>query len=309
MCIKEINKEAKRTTHKARGVVMIHVQKSFAKETGMLYLVPTPIGNLEDITFRAIRILKEVDYIACEDTRNTKKLCNHFDIATPLLSYHEHNKMEAGAKIIALLQEGHTLAVVSDAGMPAISDPGFELVNDCIEKQIPVVPLPGANAALTAFIASGMPNEHFYYYGFLSRHEKERKKELQSLQHVDVPLIFYEAPHRLKEMLQSMYRVFGNRAIVVSRELTKRYEEFIRGPLEEIVNQFESVTVKGEFCIIVEGSQEELSEAQWWEALSIADHVQHYVEKGDAPKEAIKKVAKERELPKREVYQTYHGLS
>ena len=171
------------------------IQKSFTKENGILYLVPTPIGNLEDITLRALRILKEVDSIACEDTRNTKKLCNHFEISTPLLSYHEHNKNEAGMKIIEQLQEGKNIAVVSDAGMPAISDPGFELVKACIQMNIPVVPLPGANAALTAFIASGMPNEHFYYYGFLPRNDKERKKNLSRYSPFKYRLFFMK--HRI----------------------------------------------------------------------------------------------------------------
>ena len=284
------------------------IQKSFTKENGILYLVPTPIGNLEDITLRALRILKEVDSIACEDTRNTKKLCNYFEISTPLLSYHEHNKNEAGMKIIEQLQEGKNIAVVSDAGMPAISDPGFELVKACIQMNIPVVPLPGANAALTAFIASGMPNEHFYYYGFLPRNDKERKKELESLLSIQVPLIFYEAPHRLKEMLHALYRVFGDRHVVLSRELTKRYEEFVRASLSEVIEQFQTLTIKGEFCVIVEGNNHVVNEKKWWEGLSMIEHVDHYVTKGEIPKEAIKKVAKERGVPKREVYQQYHRL-
>jgi len=275
--------------------------------TGILYLVPTPIGNLEDITFRALRILKEVDMIAAEDTRQTKKLLNHFDISTPVASYHEHNKYSSGRKIIERLLEGKNVALVSDAGTPAISDPGYDLVHEALQKGCPVVPLPGANAALTALIASGLPTDHFYFFGFLDRNKREKKKQLESLKYFHDTLIFYEAPHRLRETLELMREVFGNRNIVISRELTKRFEEFIRGDMESVIRWARGTEIRGEFCIIVEGSKEEESTGEWWENLSILEHVNYYIkEKELSAKEAIKQTAKDRNMAKRDVYQEYH---
>ncbi len=192
----------------------LQTQKSFSIETnsGILYLVPTPIGNLEDMTFRAIRILKEVDLIAAEDTRNTKRLCNYYEISTGLVSYHEHNKEASGKELIKKLEAGQNLALVSDAGTPCISDPGYELVEQAIQAKIPVVPLPGANAAVTALIASGIKPQPFYFYGFLPRGKKEKKKELEILRKQEAAIIFYEAPHRLKETLKYMKEVLGNLA-------------------------------------------------------------------------------------------------
>lgn len=283
-------------------------QKSFLSEGGTLFLVPTPIGNLEDMTFRAVRTLKEVDIIAAEDTRQTKKLCNHFEIETPIISYHEHNKESSGPKIIELLQEGKTIALVSDAGMPCISDPGYELVVNSTSNHITVVPLPGANAALTALIASSLPTQHFYYFGFLQRQKKDKKQELEQLRYMKDTLIFYEAPHRLKETLIAMKDVLGNRKIALCRELTKKFEEFIRGTIEEVVGWAETEEVRGEFCILVEGSSEEMPEQEeWWIALSIVEHVTHYIEeKKETSKDAIKHVAIDRNMSKRDVYQIYH---
>ncbi|HJV30560.1 MAG TPA: 16S rRNA (cytidine(1402)-2'-O)-methyltransferase, partial [Bacillales bacterium] len=229
-------------------------QKSFEQEEhkGILYLVPTPIGNLEDISFRAIRILKEADFIAAEDTRNTKKLCNHFEITTPLVSYHEHNKEKSGEKLIEKLKDGQKIALVSDAGMPTISDPGFELVAAALQENLTVVPLPGANAALTSLIASGLSSQPFYFYGFLNRQKKEKKKELESLKNQTATIIFYESPHRLKETLTLMLEILGNRRIALCRELTKRYEEFIRGSLTEVIEWANQDEVRGEFCLIME---------------------------------------------------------
>lgn len=278
------------------------------KHGGVLYLVPTPIGNLEDMTFRGIRILKEADVIAAEDTRQTIKLLNHFEIQTKLISYHEHNKEASGENIISQIKQGAKVALVSDAGTPAISDPGYELVRDCIKENIAVIPLPGANAAITSFIASGFPTNHFLYYGFVERQKKQKQAEFETLKDIAVPIIFYEAPHRLKETLHSMRDVFGNRNIVVCRELTKKYEEIIRGTMEEVIQWCEVGTIKGEFCFIVEGNLSDAKEEQdsWWSNLTIEQHVNHYVSLHLSTKEAIKQVAKERNVPKREVYAVYH---
>ncbi len=286
-------------------------QKSFhgTNNGGILYLVPTPIGNLEDMTFRAVRILKEVHIIAAEDTRQTKKLCNHFEIETPVTSYHEHNKQNSGEKIITLLKEGKDVAIVSDAGMPTISDPGYELVVEALEEQFHVVPLPGANAALTALIASGLPTDHFYYYGFLNRQKKDKRKQLETLKNRKETLIFYESPHRLKETLQLMVEILGNRKVTLSRELTKKFEEFIRGTLEEVIEWATDENVRGEFCLLLEGAKESEieKETNWWDVLTIIEHVNHYIAEKSLPsKEAIKQVALDRGLPKREVYQQYH---
>jgi 16S rRNA (cytidine1402-2'-O)-methyltransferase len=291
--------------------MMMWQQKSFEQEEykGILYLVPTPIGNLEDISFRAIRILKEADFIAAEDTRNTKKLCNHFEITTPLVSYHEHNKEKSGEKLIEKLKDGQKIALVSDAGMPTISDPGFELVAAALQENLTVVPLPGANAALTSLIASGLPSQPFYFYGFLNRQKKEKKKELESLKNQTATIIFYESPHRLKETLTLMLEILGNRRIALCRELTKRYEEFIRGSLTEVIEWANQDEVRGEFCLIMEGSTQksEAEETSWWEHLSVMEHVNHYISlKNISSKEAIKQVAKDRGLNKRDVYQVYH---
>lgn len=285
-------------------------QKSFENEEhkGILYLVPTPIGNLEDMSFRAVRILKEADYIAAEDTRNTKKLCHFYDIHTPLISYHEHNKSVSGEKLIEKLRDGAKIALVSDAGMPAISDPGYELASSAIEESIAVVPLPGANAALTSLIASGLPSQPFYFYGFLNRQKKEKRKELEELKKQTATLIFYESPHRLKDTFAIMLEVLGNRRISVCRELTKKYEEFIRGSLNEIKDWSEIDEIRGEFCLIVEGTDDiEEEENTWWENFSIEEHVNHYISlKKVTAKEAIKQTAKDRGLNKRDVYQAYH---
>lgn len=285
-------------------------QKSFENEAqkGILYLVPTPIGNLEDMTYRAINILKEADLIAAEDTRNTKKLLNYFEIDTSVVSYHEHNKEMSGEKLLQQLKEGLKIALVSDAGMPAISDPGYELVAQAVRESITVVPLPGANAALTALIASGLKCQPFYFYGFLQRNKKQKREELERLKQQEATLIFYEAPHRLKETLALLLEILGNREIALCRELTKKFEEFIRGSLEEAIEWANHDEIRGEFCLIVEGAEEgSAEETNWWEALSIEEHVNHYVSvKKMASKDAIKQTAKDRGMNKREVYQVVH---
>lgn len=287
------------------------IQKSFSQshDCGVLYLVPTPIGNLEDMTFRAIRILKEADVIAAEDTRNTKKLCNYFEIDTPLVSYHEHNKLKSGPQLIERMKNGETIALVSDAGMPCISDPGYEVMVQALTANIPVIPLPGANAALTGLIASGIAPQPFLFYGFLSRGKKERKEELNQLKVHTSTLIFYEAPHRLKDTLKAMQEVLGNRGIVLTRELTKKFEEFIRTTIDDAIEWAQNNEIRGEFCLIVEGNEqsETSDEKDWWEDLDIKAHVEHYMEeKRLSSKAAIKQVATDRHMPKRDIYQAYH---
>lgn len=289
--------------------MIINRQRSFDQksEMGILYLVPTPIGNLEDMTFRAIDTLKTADIIAAEDTRQTKKLCHVYQIETQLVSYHEHNKESSGHKILEWLKEGKNIALVSDAGMPTISDPGAEIVRDYIHTGGYVVPLPGANAALTALIASGLAPQPFFFFGFLDRNKRERKKQLDALKNRRETIIFYESPHRLKETLSAIYDVWGNRKMAVTRELTKKFEEFIRGTVEEVIAWTEQEQVRGEFCLVIEGTAEEVvEETAWWESLSEKEHVEHYISKGIHSKEAIKKTAVDRSVPKRQIYDAYH---
>src|SRR5690625_666333 len=285
------------------------VKKSFKEDGAKLYIVPTPIGNLEDITFRALSILKKVDYIAAEDTRNTRKLLNHFEINKPLISYHEHNKRERTGKVIKdLVEEGKAIALVSDAGMPAISDPGTDLVQEAIKENIDVVVLPGANAALTALVGSGLKTDQFLFYGFLPRKNKEITEVLEKLEQLPATLIFYESPYRIKQTLQKVYEQLGNRRVAIARELTKRFEEYIRGPIKEVIAWTKEKDIKGEVCLIVEGGSGKTSEEElWWTAVDVRDHVEYDVGREDRPrKEAIKKVATERRMTRKEVYSSYH---
>ncbi|MDI7743879.1 16S rRNA (cytidine(1402)-2'-O)-methyltransferase [Lysinibacillus fusiformis] len=286
-------------------------QKSSQHEQGScLYLVATPIGNLEDMTVRALRILKEVDVIAAEDTRNTRKLCNYFEIQTPLVSYHEHNLEQGGEKLLSYLREGKSVALVSDAGLPCISDPGADIVVKAIEEDFAVVPVPGANAALTALIASGITPQPFYFFGFLNRQKKERRLQLEKLAKREETMIFYEAPHRLKETLKDLELILGNRKIVLARELTKKFEEFLRGTITEALNWVNENEIRGEFCVVLEGNvdgEAEVEEAAFWASLTIVEHVDHLIEENQMnSKDAIKEVAKLRGLAKRDVYQQYH---
>lgn len=287
-------------------------QKSSEHEqSSCLYLIATPIGNLEDMTMRAIRLLKEVDLIAAEDTRNTKKLCNYFEITTPLMSYHDHNQQVGGEKILDLLRQGKQIALVSDAGLPCISDPGADIAAKAVSEGFAVVPIPGANAALSALIASGLPTQPFFFYGFLSRNKKERKEEILKLQKRQETIILYESPHRLKDSLKHMQSIMdGSRRIVLARELTKKFEEFLRGTINEAVEWVEQSEIRGEFCIVIEGNsevEEEQDGKAWWNDLSIEQHVNHIIEERQCnSKEAIKEVAIQRGLSKRDVYQNYH---
>lgn len=286
------------------------IQKSFANEIeGAIILVPTPIGNLEDITYRALNTLKTATVIAAEDTRNTRKLLNYFEITTPLTSYHEYTKKEKVEKLINEAERGAKIAVVSDAGMPAISDPGTDIVEAALERNIKVIVLPGANAALSALVGSGLSTEEFYFYGFLPRKKKEMVEVLERLRSISATLLFYESPFRVKQTVNVLHETLGNREIVLARELTKRFEEYIRGTMEEVLAWTETNELKGEFVIVVEGVSEDETdtEGDWWTGLDMKEHVEHYMDKeGLSSKEAIKQTAVDRGIPKREVYQNYH---
>jgi len=290
----------------------MNAQKSFSGQstTGILYLVATPIGNLEDMTVRAIRMMKEADYIAAEDTRNTKRLCNYFEIDTPLISYHEHNLEYGGDKLLGLLREGKNIALVSDAGLPCISDPGADIVAKAVAENLSVVPIPGANAALSALISSGLSTLSFTFYGFLPRQKRDRKAALEKIQYNKETMLFYEAPHRLKETLKDAQLVLGaGRKVVLAREVTKKFEEFVRGTLEEAVEWAEKEEIRGEFVLVIDGSTEEnpVETEKWWTHLSIKEHVNQLMETQEiSSKEAIKITAKDRDLPKRDVYQEFH---
>jgi len=272
---------------------------------GKLYLVPTPIGNLKDITLRALETLKEADIIAAEDTRQTLKLLNHFEIKKSLISYHKYNEQIKSDKIIELLMEGKNVALVSDAGTPGISDPGSVIVQRCIEKMIDFEVLPGATAITTALVYSGLDTTKFLFRGFLPRENKERKLIVNEILQSQETLIFYEAPHRLIDTLTFLQEVFGDRKIAVCRELTKMYQEIYRGTIKEAILYFIEKKPRGEFVLVLEGKRlEEIKEEQReaWVNLSIEEHILKYINDGINKKEAIKLVAKERELPKSEVY-------
>lgn len=275
-------------------------------QPGTLYLCPTPLGNLEDMSFRAVRVLKEAAAVAAEDTRHTIKLLNHFDIHVPLISYHEHNKAERGPEIVRRLLQGETIALVSDAGMPGISDPGVDLVRLAIEQNVPVVPLPGPNAALTALIASGLDTTLFTFVGFLPKTNKHRRELLAKLARHPYTLVFYESPHRLKATLEEIKSALGDRQAVAARELTKKFEEFVRGTLGSISLHFNEHQPRGEFTLIVAGiSDDEVvaAEADSFDGLDVIQAVQMLIERGINKKDAIREVASQKGLPKRQVYQ------
>lgn len=275
------------------------IQKSYDELTPTLYLVPTPIGNFDDMTYRAVNILNNVDYIYCEDTRVTKVLLSHFNINTPLFNYHSFNEDKQADEIVKQLDEGKQIALVSDAGMPAISDPGFYVAKLAIEMNHKVISLPGANAGLTALIASGIPCEKFYFHGFLSSKGNKRIKQLESLLDVKETMVFYEAPHRIIDMLYDMQTVLGDRQIVIARELTKKYEEYIRGSLSNIIQNITSL--KGEIVVIVKGA-EVTSAVDELLTLDILKHYQYYIDKGYDDKSAMKQVASDRGVSKSDVY-------
>ena len=274
--------------------------------SGKLYLCATPIGNLEDMTFRVIRTLKEVDLIAAEDTRNSIKLLNHFEIKTPMTSYHEYNKIEKGKKLVEKLQEGTNIALITDAGTPGISDPGEELVKMCYEAGIEVTSLPGPAACITALTLSGLATRRFAFEAFLPSDKKERQAVLKELVNETRTIIMYEAPHRLVKTLQELLENLGNRRITICRELTKKHETAFATTLEDAVKYYEENEPKGECVLVLEGrSREELrqEEVAKWEEMSIEEHMEYYINQGVQKKEAMKMVAKDRGVTKRDIYQ------
>ena len=271
------------------------------KEIGTLYIVATPIGNLEDITLRAIKILKEVDLIAAEDTRHTLKLLNHLNIAKPLISYHRHNEDVKTEILIQELKKGKNIALVSDAGTPGICDPGEDVIKKCIEEKISIVPIPGPCAMINALICSGLDTKEFTFIGFLPLNKKNRKEKLEEIKNTDKTIILYEAPHKLEKTLKDLKIILENRKIVLARELTKIHEEFIRENLDDLIEKAKDI--KGEIVLIIEGiknkKENPLTE------LSIEEHYQYYEKKGLTKKDIIKQIAKDRNVNKNEIYKQF----
>ncbi|MGG7165117.1 16S rRNA (cytidine(1402)-2'-O)-methyltransferase [Clostridium ihumii] len=273
--------------------------------SGKLYLVPTPIGNLKDITLRALEVLKSVDIIACEDTRQSLKLLNHFAIRKTLISYHKHNENGKSEDIIKELKEDKNIAIISDAGTPGVSDPGAVIVKKCIEEGLSFEVLPGATAITTALVYSGLDTTKFIFRGFLPRENKERRPVIEELLERKESLIFYEAPHRLKNTLEFLYESFGERNISICRELTKLHEEIIRLKLSEAIEYYSENNPRGEYVLVLEGKSEaaiEEEEMEKWSNLTIEEHIKKYITEGLTKKDAIKKVSKDRKMTKSEIY-------
>lgn len=278
---------------------------------GKLYLCATPIGNLEDITLRVLRALREVDLIAAEDTRNSIKLLNHFEIKTPMTSYHEYNKIEKAKDLIRQMQDGKNVALITDAGTPGISDPGEELVRMCCESGIEVTSLPGACACVTALTLSGLPTRRFCFEAFLPSDKKERQEILRELERETRTMILYEAPHRLLRTLEELAGLFPDRRISVCRELTKRYETVYRAKISEAVTYYREHEPKGECVLVIDGRSRadiRAEEQQRWESMTVEEHMRHYLAQGMDKKEAMKQVARDRGVPKREIYRAVEGL-
>lgn len=273
-------------------------------EYGLLYLIGTPIGNLEDISYRAVRVLSEVDLIAAEDTRHSIKLLNHLDIKKPMISYHDNNRISRGKELIEKLKEGSSIALISDAGMPAISDPGEELVAMAIEEGIRVTVIPGSTASIAALVMSGLSTRRFAFEGFLPQKHSERIKHLEAIKYEDRTLIFYEGPHRVKDMLSDTLAVFGDRNCAVIREISKIHEESVRGLISEALEHFKANDPRGEFVILVEGTQEKAPDLQKpdFTKFSIEEHVTYYIDQGYDKMEAMKVAAKDRGVSKRDIY-------
>lgn len=270
---------------------------------GVLYICPTPIGNMEDITLRVLKVLKEADIIAAEDTRRTVKILNHYNIKTPLTSYHRHNRRKKGDYLIKLLEQGKKIALVSDAGTPGISDPGFELIKECIDTGKEVIPLPGAVAAVTALVASGLSTDRFFFVGFLPKNSGQRKRRLEELKTQSGTIILYVSPHGIRDVLCDCLRVLGNRRAVIARELTKKYEEFIRSDLEQLVEWRKNNDIKGELILLLQGAARPRGEEDKpWYQMGIRQHLLWNMEKGYSKKEAITITARERGIPKKAVY-------
>ncbi|MBK6425396.1 MAG: 16S rRNA (cytidine(1402)-2'-O)-methyltransferase [Blastocatellia bacterium] len=274
--------------------------------SGTLYVVATPIGNLEDITRRALRVLGEVKVVACEDTRRTRTLLTHFGLATPTVSYHEHNESSRAAELIARLLDGESVALVSDAGTPCISDPGYRLVREAAAAGIDVVPVPGASAAVTALSASGLATDTFLFVGFMPSKRSARKARLAELAGVRETIVFYEAPHRIGAMLEDLREAFGDREIVVAREITKLHEEIVRGSVSEVTAKLTAERHRGEFVVVVEGASDR-GAASGDDAIPARERVAELEAEGLTRMDAVKRVAKERGLPKREVYREVVG--
>ena len=276
-------------------------------KTGTLYLCATPIGNLEDITYRVLRTLKEVDLIAAEDTRNSIRLLNHFEIKTPMTSYHEYNKIDKAYQLVAKMREGKNIALITDAGTPGISDPGEDIVRICYEEGIPVTSLPGAAACITALTMSGLPTRRFAFEAFLPKDKKEHQAVLEELKTETRTIIIYEAPHHLVRTLQELHDTLGgDRRLTICRELTKRHEEKLQMTLADSLSYYEGNEPRGEYVLIIAGrSREEMKkeEQAGWEALSLEEHMAHYESQGIDRKEAMKRVAKDRGVSKRDIYQ------
>ena len=271
--------------------------------SGNLYLVATPIGNLEDITLRAINTLKSVDLIAAEDTRHTLKLLNHLEISKPLISYYRHNEKIKTDSIIEKIKEGKNIALVSDAGTPAISDPGEEIVKKAIEEDIRVIPIPGACALITGLIASGISTEKFSFLGFLSLNKKLRKEQLEKIKAKTETVILYEAPHKIQNTIEDLYKILGNREVVLCRELTKIHEEYARGDLSNVLDKIGNI--KGEFVIIIKGNKELKAEENFFDNMSLEEHFDFYKNQGIEKKEIIKLIAKDKNVAKNEIYQKF----
>lgn len=275
--------------------------------SGILYLVATPIGNLDDMTFRAVKILNEVDIIAAEDTRNSIKLLNHFEIKKPMTSYHEFNKYDKADVLIDKLLMGESVAVITDAGTPGISDPGEVLADKAISNGIKVVPIPGACAAINALIASGQPTRRFSFEAFLPQDNKEREAVLSELKNETRTMIIYEAPHRLKKTLKELKEVFGeDRSLTICKEITKKHETFIRTDFKGAITIFDEEDPRGEYVLIVRGksfSEKKEEETKKWDEITVKEHIEMYIKKGMSKKEAVKQVASDRNIPKRDVYQ------
>ena len=275
---------------------------------GILYLVATPIGNLEDMTFRAIRILKEADLIAAEDTRNSIKLLNHFDIHTPMTSYHEFNRYDKAEVLLDKLRAGQNIALITDAGTPGISDPGEVMAEKCIDEGITVVPVPGAVAAVNALIASGQGTRRFAFEAFLPADKKERKAVLEELKGETRTMIIYEAPHHLLKTLKELSEVLGEgRSLTIAKELTKKHESFVKTTFAEAIKKFESEEPRGEYVLVVAGKPMEEKKAEAaaeWSSMTVEEHLRMYIDAGMDKKDAIKKVAADRNVPKRDIYKS-----
>ena len=275
--------------------------------SGTLYLCATPIGNLEDMTFRAVRVLKEADLIAAEDTRNSIRLLNHFDIHTPMTSYHEYNRIEKGRHLVSLLLEGKNIALITDAGTPGISDPGEDLVRMCRDAGIPVTSVPGACACVNALIISGRPTRRFCFEAFLPADKKDRRRVLQEIQEETRTTVIYEAPHRLRKTLQELLEVLGDRRLSICRELTKKFETVMETTLEDAVRFYGEQEPRGEYVLVLEGRSHasiDEEERSRFENMSVQEHVEMYEEQGLNRKDAMKQAAKDRGVSKRDIYRS-----